>query len=72
MCTMTNVKVRVVFIQKVLMSSSYPQTDKPSYFPELLKLAYKSDWKLRKNWGCLKAWQSLKNPQDSKFLSLEI
>ena len=27
--------LKVVFIQNVLMSSSYPQTDEPNYFPEL-------------------------------------
>ena len=35
--------LKVVFIQNVLMCSSYPQTDEPNDFPELdiLKSAYK-------------------------------
>ena len=42
--------VKVAFIQKVLMRSSYLQTDEPNYFPELetLQLDYKIDWNLLK------------------------
>ena len=33
--TTTGVVVKVAFIQKALMHLSFPQTDKPYYFPEL-------------------------------------
>ena len=40
--------------------TAYPQIDDPNHFPGLdffWKFAYKCDWYLLKNWGCLKVWQ---------------